>query len=56
MTIRVGLNLLWLRPGEVGGTETYIRRIVQAVDAQATAVEWQFFGTATAIEDRKSVV
>ena len=55
MTIRVGLNLLWLRPGEVGGTETYIRRIVQAVDAQATDVEWHLFGTATAIDSVRPV-
>jgi len=50
MTIHVGLNLLWLRPGEVGGTETYIRRIVQAVDAQSAEVEWHMFGTEKAID------
>lgn len=27
----VGVNLLWLRPGQVGGTETYARRILRAV-------------------------
>lgn len=50
MTLCVGLNLLWLRPGEVGGTETYVRRIVKAVDSLPSEVEWELFGTAEAID------
>jgi alpha-1,3-rhamnosyl/mannosyltransferase len=33
--LRVGLNLLYLKPGKVGGSEEYIRRIVDALDAVA---------------------
>jgi alpha-1,3-rhamnosyl/mannosyltransferase len=29
--MRVGMNLLWLRPGEVGGTESYATRLIAAV-------------------------
>ena len=31
MTRRVGVNLLWLRPGQVGGTETYLTRVLRAI-------------------------
>lgn len=31
MTQRVGVNLLWLRPGRVGGTETYLTRLLRAI-------------------------
>lgn len=60
--MRVGVNLLWLRPGEVGGTETYVRRILRscgdghtegAEDADAqhrVPIEWHLFGTKAAIE------
>ncbi len=53
--MRVGVNLLWLRPGEVGGTETYVRRILRAVSesdslSDSTAIEWHLFGTEVAIE------
>lgn len=54
--LRVGVNLLWLRPGEVGGTESYIRRVLHAVSAQVpfsdggpSRVEWHLFGTPEAI-------
>jgi alpha-1,3-rhamnosyl/mannosyltransferase len=29
--VRVGVNLLWLRPGHVGGSETYVTRLLRAV-------------------------
>ena len=29
--LRVGMNLLWLRPGEVGGTESYATRLISAL-------------------------
>ncbi len=31
--IRVGVNLTWLRPGEVGGSEEYVTRLLEALDA-----------------------
>ena len=33
--LRIGLNLLYLRPGIVGGTETYARGLVDALDSAA---------------------
>jgi glycosyltransferase involved in cell wall biosynthesis len=53
--MRVGVNLLWLRPGEVGGTESYVRRVLQAVSESDAArdvasIEWHLFGTNAAIE------
>jgi alpha-1,3-rhamnosyl/mannosyltransferase len=33
--LRVGLNLLYLKPGRVGGSEEYISRVVNALDAEA---------------------
>jgi alpha-1,3-rhamnosyl/mannosyltransferase len=30
--MRVGVNLAWLRPGEVGGSEEYLTRLLEAVD------------------------
>ena len=38
---RVALDLLWLRPGVVGGTETYATRLIGAVRDQAPAIELQ---------------
>ncbi len=53
--MRVGINLLWLRPGEVGGSEMYVRRVLravsQAVASDGTApIEWHLFGTEAAID------
>src|SRR5688572_4321781 len=31
-TLRVGVNLLYLKPGQVGGTEEYVRRVIDAMD------------------------
>jgi len=33
--LRIGMNLLWLRPGEVGGTESYATRLISALLACA---------------------
>jgi glycosyltransferase involved in cell wall biosynthesis len=46
---RIGVNLLWLRPGQVGGTETYIRRVLRAVSASDPDIEWHLYGTESAI-------
>lgn len=35
LQLHVGVNLLWLRPGEVGGSEEYITRLLGAVDSVA---------------------
>ena len=34
-TLRVGVNLLWLAPGEVGGSEEYVCRLLEGVDEVA---------------------
>jgi glycosyltransferase involved in cell wall biosynthesis len=34
--VRVGLNLLWLRPGRVGGSETYVGRLLAGLAALAS--------------------
>jgi glycosyltransferase involved in cell wall biosynthesis len=36
----VGLNLLYVVPGRVGGTETYARELVRALAMEAPATEW----------------
>lgn len=45
----VGVNLLWLRPGEVGGTESYIRRVLRALATHEPTTRLHLFGTASAI-------
>lgn len=37
--MRIGVNLLYLRPGEVGGSETYVREIVPRIAALCSGVE-----------------
>lgn len=37
---KVGLNLLYVVPGRVGGTETYARELVRALAVQAPATQW----------------
>jgi glycosyltransferase involved in cell wall biosynthesis len=34
-TLRVGVNLLYLKPGRVGGTEVYVDRLLRALGSQA---------------------
>jgi len=52
---RIGVNLLWLRPGEVGGTETYIRRVLRAVSTFDPDIEWHLYGTESAIRAARPV-
>jgi glycosyltransferase involved in cell wall biosynthesis len=40
---RIGLNVLFLVPGETGGMETYARRLVPALGAAATELEFVAF-------------
>ncbi len=57
---RVGANLLWLRPGEVGGTETYARRVLRALASSGAQlgdsgeakgpVELHLFGSGVGID------
>ncbi len=37
MTLRIGVNLLWLVPGEVGGSEEYVCRLLEGVDEIASS-------------------
>src|SRR5687767_15383007 len=41
--IRVGLNLLYLRPGKVGGTETYARELIAALARSGRSFECVIF-------------
>ncbi|MGI9606995.1 MAG: glycosyltransferase family 4 protein [Acidimicrobiales bacterium] len=44
----VGLNLLFLRPGIVGGSESYATRLIDALSAQASTIEARPICTALA--------
>ena len=46
----IGINLLWLRPGEVGGTETYIRRVLRSLSDHSPELRLHLFGTPAALE------
>ena len=48
MIRRVGLNLLYLVPSEVGGTEIYARQLVHALGRARPDVEWVVFAGAEA--------
>lgn len=49
--INVGVNLLWLRPGLVGGTESYARRILRSVaERPPEDMALHLFGTKPAID------
>lgn len=42
--MRVGVNLTWLRPGQVGGSEEYLTRLLRAIDqTRPGAVELTLF-------------
>ena len=41
--IRVGLNLLYLVPGAVGGTETYARHLIRAIARRSPRVRFVAF-------------
>ena len=41
--MRIGVNTLFLIPGEVGGTETYLREVLLAMAKNPDGVEWVLF-------------
>ena len=41
--MRIGVNTLFLIPGEVGGTETYLRETLRALAELSEDVEWVLF-------------
>ena len=45
----IGVNVLWLRPGEVGGTESYARRVLRALSQHAPDLRLHLFGTAAGV-------
>ena len=47
--LNVGVNVLWLRPGEVGGSESYARRVLRALATHAPDTQLHLFGTAPGI-------
>jgi alpha-1,3-rhamnosyl/mannosyltransferase len=49
VTRTIGVNLTWLRPRLVGGTETYIRRVLRAATAGDPTIEWHLYGSQEAI-------
>ncbi len=41
--MKIGVNTLFLIPGEVGGTETYLREVLLAMSKLSDDVEWVLF-------------
>lgn len=41
--MRIGVNTLFLIPGEVGGTETYLRELLLAMAKNPDGIEWVLF-------------
>jgi len=41
--MRIGVNTLFLIPGEVGGTETYLREVLLAMAKSSVGIEWVLF-------------
>jgi len=41
--MRIGVNTLFLIPGEVGGTETYLREVLLAMAKYPDGIEWVLF-------------
>jgi len=41
--MRIGVNTLFLIPGEVGGTETYLREVLLAMAKSFSDIEWVLF-------------
>ncbi len=61
-TLHVGVNLLWLAPGEVGGSEEYVCRLLEGVDELASRdveitlfVNRRFWGAHPKLAERASV-
>jgi glycosyltransferase involved in cell wall biosynthesis len=40
---KVGINLLWMVPGEVGGSETYMSRLLSGLAERSTAFDYTIF-------------
>lgn len=43
MTRKVGINLLWMVPGTVGGSETYITRLLRGLSERPSDLEYTIF-------------
>jgi glycosyltransferase involved in cell wall biosynthesis len=41
--MRIGVNTLFLIPGDVGGTETYLREVLLAIAKSFSGIEWVLF-------------
>lgn len=41
--MKIGINTLFLIPGEVGGTETYLRKTLLAMAKNSAGIEWVLF-------------
>lgn len=41
--MRVGINLLWVRPGKNGGTESYIRNVLDGLMQYSTGIEYYLY-------------
>ncbi|MFH1081408.1 MAG: glycosyltransferase family 1 protein [Pseudomonadota bacterium] len=41
--MKIGINTLFLIPGEVGGTETYLREVLLAMAKSSAGIEWVLF-------------
>ena len=41
--MRVGINLLWVRPGKNGGTESYIRNILDGLMKYSKGIEYYLY-------------
>jgi len=48
--LRIGVNLLYLRPGRVGGSETYVRAVLKEMPRLTDKVEFQVFGSRECID------
>jgi len=47
--MHIGVNVLWLRPGEVGGSESYARRVLRSLANHEPDLQLHLFGTASGI-------
>jgi len=56
MTSTIACNLLWLRPGVVGGTESYAVRLLAALGAHAPDVDVHAYVLGDAAETHQRVL
>ena len=47
---RIAINLLWLRPGQVGGSETYAIRLLKAISKNQNFPPIEIFASAATID------